>query len=166
MSPRKKTDKRKESRAAAREIATSGGPPTAGSANPYQSPETRTAKPRQPMYERHRADAPLGGESRASIAVTVAWMTFFLTTVATTLLGVANWAIAAGSTFQPNQPTPLQVLPGLFLGTATLTGLGVLGLIPLVYRTRKIPPPRSITIAAIVAGTLPLAIFTTFLLVK
>lgn len=43
----------------------------------------------------------------------------------------------------------------LFLFLALVTGLITVALVPLVYRVREIPPPRSVTIAALVAGAIP-----------
>jgi RsiW-degrading membrane proteinase PrsW (M82 family) len=43
----------------------------------------------------------------------------------------------------------------LFLFLALVIGLVTVSLVPLVYRVRAIPPPKSVTIAAFVAGALP-----------
>jgi len=53
---------------------------------------------------------------------------------------------------------PFAFVPGLFLLVATVTGLLCLTLTPVVIRVRRDPPPRSITLFAVIAGALPLVI--------
>lgn len=99
------------------------------------------------------------GEDRGSVALTVAWM---LTALAT---GIAVGVVIVGEVllwqFPPETSgtEPFAFVPRLFLVMATITGLLCLTLMPVVYRVRRDPPPRSIATAALVVSLLPLAIF-------
>jgi hypothetical protein len=55
-------------------------------------------------------------------------------------------------------PPVAKILPAWFLFCAVLTGLLCLLLTPLVYRLRRVKPPRSITITALAIGVAPLII--------
>ncbi len=48
-------------------------------------------------------------------------------------------------------------LPGMILFVAIITGIICLVLAPVVYRVRRVPPPRSVTIFAVAVGLTPMA---------
>ena len=79
------------------------------------------------------------GESRAAVAMTVAWMLTCMSTAAGT-------AVALG----------LRIV--MLLAVAVFTGVLCLLFTPLTYRVRRTPPPRSIAIAAVQIGLAPLAL--------
>lgn len=67
-------------------------------------------------------------------------------------LGMAAAPVAEGGAH------PLARLGGVMLFVAIATGVLALVLTPLAYRVRVVPPPRAITIAAVLIGLLPLAV--------
>jgi hypothetical protein len=104
------------------------------------------------------------GEARNSVAVTVAWMLATLCTAIASGLTVVSYSIVRWGGEAADANAPLGFFPGLMLLIAGLTGIASLGLIPVVYRVRPIAPPRSITIAAVLIGALPLVILLVLLL--
>jgi hypothetical protein len=55
-------------------------------------------------------------------------------------------------------PESAQLLPGLLLFVAAVTGLICLSLTPLVYRFRRVPPPTGVTALAVTVSVLPLVV--------
>lgn len=113
-------------------------------------------KKQQPKSSSRRLRA--AGEDRGSLALTVAWMlTAIAAAVATAVSLVAELLLLQ---FPPETggAQPFAFVPGLFLLVATVTGLLCLTLTPVVIRVRRDPPPRSITLFAVIAGALPLVI--------
>jgi len=97
------------------------------------------------------------GESRASVAMTVAWMLTCLSTAAGTAVALGLRIVmlqlpGAGGRH------PLANVAGMLLAVALLTGVLCLLFTPLTYRVRRTPPPRSIAIAAVLIGLAPLTI--------
>jgi hypothetical protein len=93
-------------------------------------------------------------ETRAADAVTVFW----LLTGFSTVIAEFGWCV-------------LRLLPALFddrerwlalltvvFGIAFLSGAVTLALTPIAIRTRKTRPPRSIVVAAVIIGCLPVAL--------
>jgi hypothetical protein len=96
------------------------------------------------------------GEERSADAATIAWMLSAIATLAAELVAglaaVVNWL--AGDS--DKLPAVSRVLPSWFLFCAVVTGLLCLVLTPLVHKIRRQPPPRSVTITAVVIGLVPL----------
>jgi hypothetical protein len=65
---------------------------------------------------------------------------------------MAAFPVAAGGVH------PLMRMAGVMLFAALATGLLCLAFTPLALRVRKTPPPRSITVAAVVIGVLPMVV--------
>jgi hypothetical protein len=100
----------------------------------------------------------LSGEDRASLSLTVAWMlTAFATGIALVVVLIVQVLLWR---FPPNTDgsKPFAAIPSLFLLIATVTGLLSLILMPVVYRVRRDPPPRSIGASVVIVCLLPLAI--------
>ena len=105
-----------------------------------------------------RDELPDAGESRAAVALTVVWMLTCLATavglaVVFLLRGLmVAFPVAAGGDH------PLARMAGVMLFVSVATGLLCLVFTPLALRVRQTPPPRSITVAAVVIGVLPLVV--------
>ena len=110
-------------------------------------PSTRAATP---VY------LPTDGESRQSVAVTVAWMLSLLVTLAAEVIAIPATIIAKANPQPIGEGLTTAHIADLFLFLALITGLITAALVPLVYRVRAIPPPQSVTVAALVAAAVPL----------
>ena len=109
-----------------------------------QAPETRKTS----------FTAATAGESRASVAVTVAWMLSLLVTLAADAIAVPAAILAKASPAPVEKGISTTHVADLFLFVGLITGLLTAGLVPVVYRVREIPPPRSIATLALVAGAI------------
>ena len=98
---------------------------------------------------------PTDGESRQSVAVTVAWMLSLLVTLAAEIIAIPATIIAKANPQPLGEGLTTAHVADLFLFVSLVTGLFTAALVPLVYRVRAVPPPQSITIAALVAGAVP-----------
>lgn len=116
-------------------------------------------KPQHQKKPRKRHDIDL--ENRAAVAVTVMWM---LTTIAT-LMAQLVWAGSFTLVNLLDKAGNLAVLPGLMLFTGVVSGIVCLILAPVAWRIREVPPPRSVTLVAIIIGTLPLITAATLAIV-
>jgi hypothetical protein len=99
---------------------------------------------------------PDAGESRAAVAVTVAWMLLTLSCLAAQVVALVMWLLARSAGIPTGQPNALYLVAATLLFVAMLTGFLVLGLTPLAYRVRQGRPPLGITILAVVIGAAPL----------
>jgi hypothetical protein len=106
------------------------------------------------MRTRHE---PAGEERRAE-AITVIWMLTAVATLAAETVTLVARAVMWLFADADQLPVVARILPGWFLLCATLTGLLSLALMPVVYYTRRTPPPLSISIAVAVIGLAPLVI--------
>jgi hypothetical protein len=102
-----------------------------------------------------RVSLPTDGESRQSVAVTVAWMLSLLVTLAAEVIAIPATIIAKANPQPIGEGLTTAHIAGLFLFLALVTGLVTAALVPLVYRVRAIPPPQSIVVAALVAAAVP-----------
>ena len=93
-------------------------------------------------------------ESRAAEVITIGWMIAVLSTLACELIGVAARLYARVAA----DARAAELLAGLMLLAALVFGLVSLALIPLVYRARRVPPPRGVTLMALVIGAIPLIV--------
>ena len=105
---------------------------------------------------KQREPQPDERESRAAVALTVAWMLSCLSTAVAlfVVLGLRllmlAFPVAAGGIH------PLGRVSGVLLSVAVITGLVCVAFIPLVYRARQFAPPREITIGAVMIGLAPI----------
>jgi hypothetical protein len=60
---------------------------------------------------------------------------------------------------------PLGRIAGVLLFVAMTTGMVCLALTPLVYRIRETPPPRAITVGAVMIGLSPIVVLVVLNLV-
>ena len=97
-------------------------------------------------------------DQRPAVAVTVAWMLTTICSAAAQLLTLVMWLVARSAGIPEGRPNALAVIPDVMLMVAFLTGLLALILTPITLRTRRSPPPRAITIAAVLVGLSPLVI--------
>ena len=95
------------------------------------------------------------GESRPSVAVTVAWMLSLLVTLAAEIIAIPAVIISRANPQPPGEGISTAHVADLFLFLSLVTGLVTAGLVPLVYRVRAVPPPQSIVVTALVAGAIP-----------
>ena len=97
------------------------------------------------------------GETQRADSITVFWTTSVLATV----LGQVGGLGARVVMYFMGEPYPpsLQLLSALLLMISCITGLVSMGLLPLVYRWRRVPPPWPVVRFAIVAAVLPFVIF-------
>ena len=109
--------------------------------------------------QRHQSEqsAPLAeaGESRAAVALTVAWMLTCTSTAVAMLVVVTLWLLSLAFPFHGPQLHPLLVVAGMLQFVALFTGLLCLLFTPLAYRVRRTSPPRAIAIAAVLIGLAP-----------
>jgi len=92
--------------------------------------------------KKHPRPSANSGETRASDAVTVAW----IVTLVTVLL--CDLVIVVAHVFllvDPDQQR-LNMLKELLLFGGTVVGLLSLGLLPVVYRVRRVPPPPGLVV--------------------
>ena len=102
------------------------------------------AKEAQPSYP---------NEERGAEALTIAWMLTALATFVGMLCALGAFLVVRNLP-QPLPPS-LAALPALLLLIEGVGGLLALALTPLVLRLRKTKPPRSITQAVLLTGSLP-----------
>src|SRR5262245_13540093 len=102
-----------------------------------------------------REPQPDENESRGAVALTVAWMLTCLSTTAGMLVVVALRLLMLAFPVAAGGVHPLARIAGVFLFIALMTGILCLGFTPLVYRLRQQPPPRAITIGAVLIGLSP-----------
>ena len=91
------------------------------------------------------------------VAITVAWMLCLMATACALLAAataqVSRWVLA------PNNETAAFFLV-LMLSIASVTGLLTLTLTAVALKVRQTPPPRIVTVTAIVMGTVPLLMWS------
>ena len=102
---------------------------------------------------------PTDGESRVSVAVTVAWAMAALATFVAELLGTAAQLLQLALT----DAGPAQLAAYLMLWIAVGTGIVTLLLTPIVWKYRESPAPAGVSTAVIVIAILPL-VFAGFVL--
>lgn len=96
--------------------------------------------------------AAMPAETRAADAVTVGWMLCVVTALICNVGAmVVRWALSDYS-----DHINLQVLFALLAFSALVAGTLSLCLLPVVLRTRRVPPPPGIIVFAIVVGVMPL----------
>ena len=118
-------------------------------------PKRKKNRP-QPSPRRGKPPAlPTDGESRQSVAVTVAWMLSLLVTLAAEVIAIPATIIAKANPQPLGEGLNTAHLGDLFLFVSLVTGLMTVGLVPLVYRVRAVPPPQAIMVVALVAGAVP-----------
>ena len=92
------------------------------------------------------------GESRTADTATVAWVMLSLTALLCEL-GVVALLIVQ----QTMAPAPrIELLATLLFFAALVAGVFGMVILPLVLRFRKVAPPRSIVVASIIIGLVPL----------
>lgn len=79
-------------------------------------------------------------------------MLSLLATLLAILTSLAARAFVAGQEVPEEQPSLLTELPGLLQFTGVITGTLCLLLTVVAYRVRRHPPPRSITILAVLSA--------------
>jgi hypothetical protein len=106
------------------------------------------------MKERSRE--PDEQESRAAVAVTVAWMLACTSTAVGMFVVLAFRFLMIAFPVAAGRDHPLGRVAGVLLFVAVMTGVVCLALAPLVYRVRGTPPPQAITIGAVLIGFSPI----------
>lgn len=97
-------------------------------------------------------------ESRTTEVLTIGWMlTVFTTLVCELGFAVTQW-------FSPAEGGMLRVLSGMMLFAALVIGFLSLLLTAVTARSRREPPPRGITVFAVVVGAAPMLIMVAHLL--
>ena len=102
---------------------------------------------------KQRSRRPPTGEIRTADVATIGWMLTVITTLVCELgFVVARWFAKA------DPDGPLGMLSGLLLFAAVLIGFISLLAAPVAIKSRREPPPRGITVFALVVGAAPLVI--------
>lgn len=91
------------------------------------------------------------GETRAADAATVFWML----TVMATLLAEVTMLIATALLRMGQENPLLYALREVLLLIAVISGVLSLVTIPMVLKSRRVPPPMPVMIVAVVIGLLP-----------
>ena len=102
---------------------------------------------------------PAPRNSRGVEAVTVAWMLSILVTLLSGSVSIGMGLVLKFSETQWSDN--FQVVPGLMLAVATITGLVTLLLTWMTNKLRRDPPPHAITWFASVCGCVPLLTIVT-----
>jgi hypothetical protein len=108
------------------------------------------------MAKKQHQTVPDAGESRAAVALTVVWMLTCMSTAVGLVVVLALWLLMASFPLAAGGVHPLGRMAAVLLFVTIATGILCLAFTPLVYRVRRTPPPRSITIGAVVIGVFPL----------
>jgi len=112
---------------------------------------------KQPAGAPQGTGTPLPAESQSADAVTVGWLLSALAAITAQAVGIIlQLVLRSRSDLQW-----LQIPARTILFVAFVAGFATLALTPLVLKLRRVPPPRPILIAALVAAAMPL--LTTFL---
>ena len=106
------------------------------------------------MKERSRE--PDEQESRAAVAVTVAWMLACTSTAVGMFVVLAFRFLMMAFPVAAGRDHPLGRIAGVLLFVAVMTGVVCLALTPVVYRVRGAAPPQAITIGAVMIGFSPI----------
>jgi hypothetical protein len=111
---------------------------------------------KQPRPSRRQSlnDAPASPtETRAADALTSAWMLTALNALVVQVL----WIVLRALLHYNADLQKMQVVASLLLLVAVVLGIAVIVLTPIVYRVRRVPPPRSVSTAALLIGLSPVA---------
>jgi hypothetical protein len=111
---------------------------------------------RSPTFMNDRKPPPDEHETRGAVALTIAWMLTCLSTAVAVLLVMALRLLAIAFPVAAGGVHPLAKVAGVFLFVAVLTGGLCLLFTPLTLLARRQPPPRPITIAAVLIGAAPI----------
>lgn len=95
-------------------------------------------------------------ENPAADATTVAWMLTIMATLVTELSAYAGWLFFARTANAKDWAAEFLALPSLLHFSAIITGCLGLILAYVVTRVRLIPTPRSVIVAAVAIGLLPI----------
>jgi len=102
---------------------------------------------------RHHSRRRVTSESRTADVATIGWMLTVMTTLACELgFAAAHWFASA------NPDGPLEMFSQLLLFAAGVIGFISLLAAPVAIKSRREPPPRGITVFALLVGAAPLAI--------
>lgn len=105
-----------------------------------------------------RDESPDAGESRAAVALTVAWMLNCLATAVGLAVVLVLRLVMLGFPRAEGTVHPLAQMSAVMLFVAVVTGAMCLALTPLAIQVRKTRPPRLVTAAAVVIGVLPIVV--------
>jgi hypothetical protein len=95
-------------------------------------------------------------ESRAAVALTVAWMLTCMSTAAGVLVVLALRLLILAFPAGGGRVHPLAQMAGVFLFVALLTGFLCLLLTPLALKVRRTRPPGPVVVGAVLIGLSPL----------
>ncbi|MBX3412982.1 MAG: hypothetical protein KF708_09870 [Pirellulales bacterium] len=112
---------------------------------------TQTKKPRS-SKKRDERSAGESVETRLADFFTVGWM---LTVMMTCLCEVGAFALGVFLRYSEGG-TNFELLRGMLLFAAVVLGLVTLILTAVVWRLRRVPPPTSVTLFAIVVAVVPM----------
>jgi hypothetical protein len=105
-----------------------------------------------------REREPDADESRGAVALTVAWMLSCMSTAMGMLTVLALRFLMLAFPGAAGGDHPLGRIAGVLLFVALTTGLVCLAFTPLAYRVRRAPPPRAITVGALLIGIAPIVL--------
>src|SRR5687768_1646160 len=97
-------------------------------------------------------------ESRAAVALTVAWMLTCMSTAMGMVVVLALRLLMIAFPVPVGGIHPLARIAGVLLFVVLATGAACLLLTPLVHRVRATAPPRAITVGAVLIGAAPLVL--------
>src|SRR2546430_1074983 len=105
-----------------------------------------------------RDQQPDANESRAAVALTIAWMLSCMSTAVGILTVLALRFLMLAFPVAADAEHPLARIAGVLLFAALTTGLVCIAFAPLAYCVRKSPPPRTITVGALLIGIAPIVL--------
>jgi hypothetical protein len=95
-------------------------------------------------------------ESRAAVALTIAWMLTCMSTAVGMLVFITLMLLSAAYPVPLGRMHPFEKIAAVLLFLALVTGTLCLAFTALAFRARVIAPPRAIAIAAVVIGLSPI----------
>jgi len=102
---------------------------------------------------KHRDRRQLVADQHGAETLTIGWMLMVFTTLACEVLSALTyWYVMQVD----RQAESVELLSKLLLFAACLVGLLSLLVCPVVLRTRRVPPPRSIVVFSLVVALAPL----------
>ena len=98
-------------------------------------------------------------ESRAAVAVTVAWMLTCMSTAIGVLLVLALRLLMLALPTAEGRAHPLTQMAGVLLLVALTTGVLCLVFTPLALKVRQTRPPQPVVVGAVLIGLSPIVLF-------
>ena len=105
-------------------------------------------------------------ETRAAVAVTVAWMLTCMSTAVGMFVVLAFRLLMMAFPVVAGARHPFHRISSVLLFVAVITGALCLALTPLAHRVRARQPPRTVTIVAVAIGLSPIVLLIVLMFLR